>query len=62
MSNNNITDAAYGKLYSARISKLFCNEIKKDPKLKILLLKLEYISKIKKKVRNIFGTDDPKRC
>lgn len=59
LNNSNDIDIVYGKLYSARISKMFSNEIKKDLKLKNLLLKLEYISKIKKKIRNIFGTDDP---
>lgn len=49
----------FEKMYNGKLIKTFSNEVKKDPKLKNLLLKLQYLAQIKKKVRSIYGTDDP---
>lgn len=49
----------FEKIHNSKLIKIFSNEVKKDPKLKNLLLKLQYLAQIKKKVRCIYGTDDP---
>ncbi len=49
----------FEKIPSIRLAKLFSNEFKKDSKLKNLLLKLQYLSQIKKRIFAIYGTDDP---